>query len=315
MNADPLPPHFGALTRSGKPGYSVVSVNCSQPRGPGGPACAIDGLTISSAGLPLGLVAVRVYAGHVQGTTILSAASRYSGHSVVDRHNLPIGTWKETKGAGWLMSGLKSEPALTFTVSGSATPSKVVFADGSEAHGRPGAPITELPTVVQRHLANSTQWDPPLIMPGSSATVVASLAGAHHGDLTMCAHTSVRVGIHRVQLSAIAGEGVVEVVLLNVGKEPVDVPLGQLRVAVTKLVWPEMGTPTQLKTDDEAEPTAQLQLGARQLFLDATALQEVRGAHVELQHPQVSLAIGSTVISATRRAHVHSLMRVLGIFH
>ena len=54
----------------------------------------------------------------------------------------------------------------------------------------------------------------------------------------------------------------------------------------------------QLKTEDEAEPTVHLQLGARQLFLDATALQEVRGAHVELQHPQVSVAIGSTVISA-----------------
>ena len=35
MNADPLLPHFGSLSASGKPGFSVVSVNCSQPAGPG----------------------------------------------------------------------------------------------------------------------------------------------------------------------------------------------------------------------------------------------------------------------------------------
>ena len=136
------------------------------------------------------------------------------------------------------MSGPSSEPALTFTESGSFAPAKVIYADGSVAHARPGAPISERPTIVQRQLANSTYWDPPLILPGKIISRVIDLAGAEHGDLTMVAHQAARVGVHRVQMSAVSGDGLVEVIVANVGEEPVDIPGGQLRVGVTKIAWP-----------------------------------------------------------------------------
>ena len=109
-------------------------------------------------------------------------------------------------------------------------------ADGSEAHSRPNAPADEPPTIVQRSLANTTAWDPPPLLPGETATLLVSLAGADLGDATFCGHSGLLPGQHRVQLSSMAGEGVVEAMLHNVGEEVVDVGPGRLRVAVMQML-------------------------------------------------------------------------------
>ena len=129
MDADSLVPHFGA---GDKP---LVSINCSlnsvpnpitEPDGPSG--CSFDGLSIESAGFPPGAPAVRVYAGTVTGVTIVAASSRvYSELDVVDKHGLPTGEWKETSGAGWLMSGPNTATALQFVPQGASKPSRVIY--------------------------------------------------------------------------------------------------------------------------------------------------------------------------------------------
>ena len=81
--------------------------------------------------------------------------------------------------------------------------------------------------------------NPPLIMPGKIVSSVINLAAAEPGDLTMVAHQSLRVGVHRVQLSAMAGDGVVEAIVSNVGENIIDIPGGQLHVGVTKIAWSE----------------------------------------------------------------------------
>ena len=51
-----------------------------------------------------------------------------------------------------------ADPALTFQVSGEATPRKVISADGSATYSRPGAEVDEAPTVFAGHLSNVTIW-------------------------------------------------------------------------------------------------------------------------------------------------------------
>jgi hypothetical protein len=123
MNADWKEPHFGAADRA------VVAMNCSLP------GCTLDGFSISSAGFGTP-VAVRVYSGGVTGTTILAADSTWLGGQpsalgVLDATGRPIGSWRQTDGAGWLMSGASSTPALSFLVSGESQPRKIIYADGS----------------------------------------------------------------------------------------------------------------------------------------------------------------------------------------
>ena len=169
MNADALAPHFGA---KGRP--PLVAINCSlnsipdQKTEPGAPSgCSFDGLYIESgarqffnrlppvelsaipkccqlssssgtaAGFPPESPAVRVYAGSIIGTTIIAAASGvYSELGVKDAHGLPTGEWKQSNGAGWLMSGGDTTPALTFLPSGAKAPTRMIYADGTEKHVR-----------------------------------------------------------------------------------------------------------------------------------------------------------------------------------
>ena len=122
-------------------------------------------------------------------------------------------------------------------------PSRIIRADGSEAHHRPGAPAEEAPTVVQSQLSNASLWDPPPLEAGTRATLVIQVAGAEPGDIVASAHSALTMGLG-LQLSAICGSEKVEAMLFNSGDEAVDVPAGQLRVVVTKMLWP------QLKMDD-----------------------------------------------------------------
>ena len=43
--------------------------------------------------------------------------------------------------------------------------------------------------------------------------------------------------MHRVQLTAIAGDAEAEAVLSNVGTEVVDVPVGELRLVAMQMGW------------------------------------------------------------------------------
>eukprot|EP01048_Picozoa_sp_COSAG05_P027796 COSAG05_NODE_8289_length_718_cov_0.762520_2_plen_142_part_00 len=108
-------------------------------------------------------------------------------------------------------------------------------ADGSEATRPLDAPDNELlptTTLMRRQLANTTVWDPSPLEPGETATVLVSVPGAAVGDVTFCGHSGLQPGRDHVQLSSISGEGVVQAMLYNVGKEVVDVGSGRLRVVV-----------------------------------------------------------------------------------
>ena len=68
-----------------------------------------------------------MYAGSVKGTTIVAAGSgTYSAQGVVDARGLPTGEWKQTSGAGWLMSGAAKADALSFLPSGAEKPTRVI---------------------------------------------------------------------------------------------------------------------------------------------------------------------------------------------
>jgi hypothetical protein len=61
-------------------------------------------------------------------TTIVAASSGvYSERGVVDAHGLPTGEWKQTSGAGWMMSGPSKADALQFLPTGAEKPSRVIY--------------------------------------------------------------------------------------------------------------------------------------------------------------------------------------------
>ena len=78
------------------------------------------------------------------------------------------------------------------------------------------------------------------VSPKSLTDSHQNVAGA---DIVLAAHSGLMSGLH-LQLSAICAGGKVEAMLFNAGDLTVDVPAGQLRVMVTKVLWP------QLKSDD-----------------------------------------------------------------
>jgi hypothetical protein len=159
MNADNLTPHFG---RGPAP---VVSINCSAP------ACKINGLSISMAGLfDGGGPAVRCYAGSVAGTELIGADSHvYQAGFVMDADGLPVGSWKASTGAGWRMVGSRpecpgargcskncegiskskcaAEIALSFAVEGGGgEPGLEIRSDGVIAWTAPSAPTDTVAT-------------------------------------------------------------------------------------------------------------------------------------------------------------------------
>ena len=62
------------------------------------------------------------------------------------------------------------------------------------------------------------------------------LPGAEPGGATLVGHAGLVPPVHRVQLTAMSGDGFVEATLQSVGPEAVDVPAGQPRVVVMKRV-------------------------------------------------------------------------------
>ena len=85
-------------------------------------------------------------------------------------------------------------------------------------------------------MQNTAEWDPPPLGPGESATVVVALGGCRQGDVMFAAHAGLapRTG-HRLQLSAVAGDGEAEALMVNVGQGMVDVPSGVLRLVVMQM--------------------------------------------------------------------------------
>jgi hypothetical protein len=239
MDADWKTPSFGSADRS------VVAMNCSLPK------CTLDGFTISSAGFGTP-VAVRVYSGDVTGTTILTADSNWLGGQpsalrVLDAAGRPVGTWRQTDGAGWLMSSAPSTPALSFLVSGEAKPRKVIHTDGTTEYRRQDA-TTDEPVHSHGLLANETSWDPPYTgANGGVATTVVGLRGAASGDAVSVGLSSVDAIKHTVQITATAAPDFVKVVLQNLASEAADIGPGLLRVHVHK--WSSVH-----KTDDTPKP-------------------------------------------------------------
>ena len=156
-----LKPHFGAA-KSG-----IIGVNCSTP------LCVLDAVSITSAGYPPGIPAVRVYAGRVSGTTIIGGdSSIWSVGGVQDEAGLPTGIWKQAQQAGWAMSGPitrgNGQPtaALTFVVSGESKPRKVIRVDGSVEYARPQA---EAGTVGDDE---QEEEEPPTVLQVRASTVI-----------------------------------------------------------------------------------------------------------------------------------------------
>eukprot|EP01052_Picozoa_sp_SAG31_P033335 SAG31_NODE_3753_length_3920_cov_7.141848_2_plen_330_part_00 len=235
-SADWLKPHFIDAAASG-----VIGVNCSTPN------CVLDAVSISSAGYPPGIPAIRVYAGRVTGTTINGGDSEtWSVGGVVNEAGLPTGTFKKARQAGWSMSGPMRQgngeltEALSFTVSGEKNPRKVIRVDGSVEYFKPEAleaEIDEPPTILQRHISAKELWDPPVLHPQRATTRVVKLVGSRQGDVVFAAHDALAPRLFRLQLTAIAGDGEVEAVLSNVGNESYDVPMGELRLVVMQMGW------------------------------------------------------------------------------
>lgn len=112
----------------------------------------------------------------------------------------------------------------------------MVQADGSEEHRRPNAPADEPSTIVERSISTTTVWDPPLLQPGGSATLLVSLPGAELGDVVYSGHSGLQAGVgHLIQISAVSGDDVAEVLMHNVGPSPVDIGSGRLRVVAMKM--------------------------------------------------------------------------------
>jgi hypothetical protein len=173
--------------------------------------------------------------GGVKDTTLLTASREiYSAQGVLDRHNLPVGTWKETVGAGWLVSGPATTPAISFVLSGESIPRKVLHVDRSEEYRRRGATAKEEASVLSGHLANKTSWDLPELGRGEVAMLTMPLRGVEPGDVLSCGHSSVQPELHTLQLTVSAGDGMVKAVLQNLGNT-VDIPSGQLRVVAVKM--------------------------------------------------------------------------------
>ena len=130
-------------------------------------------------------MAVRVCAGDVNGATILPGnRGIYAARGVLNTLGKPVGTWRETAGAGWLMSTSSNAnaSALSFLVSGEAHPRKVIRADGTSECRRKDAGSDELPTLFEGHLANVTAWDPPPLAFGSATTTLIVLKGVSRGE-------------------------------------------------------------------------------------------------------------------------------------
>ena len=102
------------------------------------------------------------------------------------------------------MSGPKDADALAYLPSGADKPSRIIRADGSEAHHRPGAPAEEAPTVVQSQLSNASLWDPPPLEAGTRATLVIQVVGAEPGDIVAAAHSAL-AAVRSIRMVMIAG--------------------------------------------------------------------------------------------------------------
>ena len=78
-------------------------------------------------------------------------------------------------------------------------------------------------------------WNQPPITAGGVVKYHVDLTGAKLGDIASVSLTSVDA-THSVLLSATAQTGSVTVVIFNAGQTPVDLPAGQLRVAIAAFV-------------------------------------------------------------------------------
>ena len=63
------------------------------------------------------------------------------------------------------------------------------------------------------------------------------LSGCRQGDVLVAAHSALAPRLHKVQLTAIAGDGEAEAVMSNVGGVAVDVSLGELRLVAMQMDW------------------------------------------------------------------------------
>jgi hypothetical protein len=126
--------------------------------------------------------------------------------------------------------------ALTFSVSGESKPRKIVTVDGSVSYARPNAPDDEPRTVVERHLSSTAPWEAVRLEANAAVRMVTALAGCKQGDVVMAAHSGLSPRLAEpVQLTAIAGDGEAEAIMVNVGRSSVEVPSGELRVVVMQL--------------------------------------------------------------------------------
>ena len=241
MHADSVPYRcLDSDEENAQPLATVAHLNCSQTR------CALDGLTISGAGYESG-PAVRIIRGRGTVSTFITDPSHSpeGANGVVDGLGKPAGSYVGLTGVGLQFVGGSADRVLQFGMVGESDPRVTVGADGSLSYHSFAAntTVTAETTTVSAVRSNITRWDPEPLAPGAATRFSVPLRGSLKGDVAAASLDSIDVD-EFVQLSAIAGEDVVAVVLRNAATsdgKSVDIAAGKLRVVVTGF-----------KSDDEA---------------------------------------------------------------
>jgi arylsulfatase I/J len=194
--------------------------------------------------------------------------------------------------------------ALQFGVAGEVEPRVTIGTDGSLNYrsNETAATITTVETVQ----SNTTSWDPPSLAPGAAARYTVLLRGSRRGDVAAASLSSIDDEF--VQLSAIARDGVVAVVLRNAeggdSGRPVDIAVGKLRVVVTAF-----GSAQPVQKTDNSGPSTHPVLTTTELKTDdgATIARGVPGNDARLLgllHEISDCVVSLNVGTGTAHAHV-----------
>ena len=142
----------------------------------------------------------------------------------------------------WPKNNRTSDHGLLLGISGEKTARLAVDCDGSIKWGPGGS--ADFDSTLARQITRTKEWDPESIQavggPAIAQTTIA-VPGASPGDVVVAAHSGIGLD-HAVQLvaTAVTDKVGVRLVALPAGthgdaaSRPVDVPLGTLRVVVSK---------------------------------------------------------------------------------
>eukprot|EP01051_Picozoa_sp_SAG22_P008784 SAG22_NODE_691_length_7888_cov_6.740788_4_plen_448_part_00 len=150
-----------------------------------------------------------------------------------------------TEGGGGPGLEIRSDGAMAWATTGTTALQENVLAPvgtttmttdtGTQHPVPPPPPPTVYSAIMQRMIAESASWDPPLLLPQEAASVTVPMFGVVEGDVAVASHSEAAQGAWLVMLSANTKANNTQVVLRNVGKAAADLPPGVVKVLVTQL--------------------------------------------------------------------------------